>query len=162
MVVSGDQIKEIAIWLGAIGSLLGVMLALSDQITKALIKIKPAWEKVIKPLVKFVTALASLIIPHLFIIGAMIYWVATYYWEAGRLDLIITNQRVFITLVILLALPISMYSLLWCFLLLPKIRHWFSIWRSDHQQPPGGNGERSRRDQPLQKSKWSKKQRAQK
>ena len=84
----------------------------------------PVWNKA-KPFVKVVTAVATLVVPNALIIGFLLRWVATYYFEAGSLDFLITNSRVFLQLVAWQAGLVSLYSFLWAIFVYPWIRTWF-------------------------------------
>ena len=134
MIISEDTIRTIAAWLLAIATLVGAILALLGKLKKAWTYVlKPVFKKV-KPVVKVIAALATLVIPNGLIIGFLLRRVATYYIEAGSLDFVITNTRVFVQLVAWQAGLVSLYSFLWAILIYPRIRAWFTRSRSNAPQ----------------------------
>ena len=138
MMISADQIGLVSAALGAILALLAVLE-----------KIWPSWPRVVKPFIKFCAAFSTLIIPNGLIIGFFMYWVATYYWEAGSVELLITNQDVFVTLIGLQALFASFYSLLWSVFISPRIGYWLYFWKPFSKSDPSESDQNA---QPLQPS----------
>ena len=137
MIVSDATIKTLTVWatvLGLILSAFGILTAVLTFLGRLQefrdSFLKPAWNRTLKPFLKIVIASASLIIPNCFIIGFLMYGVATYYLEAGSIDFLITNPRVFIQLVAWQAGLVSLYSFLWTFILYPRIRSWFILGRT--------------------------------
>ena len=81
------------------------------------------WQR-LKPALKLVLAAASLVLPNALIVGLLLYRVAIYYFEAGSLDLIVTNSVLFVCLVGAQACAVSLYSFLWAIFVYPRIRIW--------------------------------------
>lgn len=123
-----ETIKSIVTWGGAVVGLLAAVLALVGGLGKI---VKPLWKRVLRPSLKVVGAPASLIVPNLLIIGFLTHKVATYYFEAGSLEFVITNSRVFYSLVGWQALLVSLYSFLWTLFVYPRVRRWFVREKAD-------------------------------
>lgn len=124
-------------WLGIITATLGVV-ALILQIIGQLRPflswfrrrvLKSAWDGPVKPLAKLVTATASMAVPNGFFIGFWTFNVASYYFEMGRVDYLVTSPTVFWQLLAWQTALVSIYSFLWAILLYPKIRTWFVFWK---------------------------------
>jgi hypothetical protein len=123
-----ETIKAIVTWAAAVVGLLTAILALIG-------KLVPLWKKVLRPSLKVIVAPATLIIPNGLIIGFLMHRVATYYFEAGSLDFVITNSRVFFSLVGWQALLVSLYSFFWTLFVYPRVRRWFVSEKSNSQAP---------------------------
>jgi hypothetical protein len=105
-----------------------------------------------KPLIKcFAALLLTLLIPNGLIIGFFMYWVATYYWEVGRVELLITNQDVFLILIGQQTFFVSIYSLVWAAFIYPRISSWLRFWKTLSQTRPSQTGT-VEKDQPIQQS----------
>jgi hypothetical protein len=121
-----DTVKTILPWLVTALTLLTLILGLFGKLGEAWHKFfRPLWEKAVRPLLKIVVAPATLVLPNAFIIGFLMHKVATYYFEAGSLEFVITNSRVFFSLVGWQALLVSLYSFLWALFVYPRVRRWF-------------------------------------
>ena len=123
-----DSLKQFVTWASAIVALLGGIMALFKE-TRMLLKW--VWLR-LKPAIKIVLATASLILPNTLIIGLLMNRFGIYYYEAGSLDLIVTNSMVFLSLVGAQACLVSLYSFFWGIVAYPRIRKWLC--------PPRGNG----------------------
>lgn len=122
--MSEDTYKSIIAWaIPTLGLLAALLVFLSKpEVWNSFLKI---WNKIIKPSVKVVVAPATLVIPNGFIIGFLMYRIAIYYFEAGSLEFVITNSRVFVQLVGAQACLVSLYSFIWAIFIYPRIRTWF-------------------------------------
>lgn len=91
MTISLDTIKTLAAWLLAISALVGAILALLGKLKTVWIYVlRPAFRKV-KPVLKVIAVLATLVIPNALIIGLVMRLIATYYFEADSLELIMSS-----------------------------------------------------------------------
>ena len=115
-----DSLKQFVTWASAIVALLGGIMALFKE-TRMLLK--SVWLR-LKPAIKIVIATASLILPNALIVGLLMNRFAIYYYEAGSLDLIVTNSMVFLSLVGAQACLVSLYSFFWGIVAYPRIRKW--------------------------------------
>ena len=87
--------------------------------TRISTQIRHFWNKVLKPILKIITALASLIIPFGSIIWYLIYWIA-------RNQDVFLESIVLIQLLVLPTISLSLYSLFWSIVIYPRfILPWF-------------------------------------
>lgn len=133
MVIAGDTIKLILGLAAAVLGLLGAILGFLSKPEAWRNFLEPLWMKGVRPILRVVIALATLIIPNGLIVGFLMHRISTYYFDAGSLDLVITNSRVFLSLVGWQTLLVSLYSLLWTILVYPRVRRWFISEKSDSQ-----------------------------
>jgi hypothetical protein len=91
--------------------------------------LQPAWHGPLQPLVKLLGATASLVMPIAVFIGYWTFNVASYYFESGNVDYIVTNPAVFWRLLAWQTTLVSIYSFLWTILLYPRIKTWFVFWK---------------------------------
>lgn len=130
MISTWDTFRTILPWAATILGLLTAILVFLGKLRETWNNfLEPLWKKVLRPLLKVVVAAATLILPNALIIGFLMHRVATYYFEAGSLDFVITNTRVFLTLIAWQTGLVSLYSFLWTILVYPRIRSWFIPWR---------------------------------
>jgi hypothetical protein len=115
-----DSLKQFVTWTSATVALLGGIMALFKETRRFL---KWIWLQ-LKPAIKIVLATASLILPNALIVGLLMNRFAIYYYEAGSLDLIVTNSMVFLSLVGAQACLVSLYSFFWGIFAYPRIRKW--------------------------------------
>ena len=133
-------ISEITKYLIGLVALLGVIIALWERIRELLNKVvKPLWNKTKIPFFNFLVRPATLISPNGLIIGFFLFCVAAYYQEAGSLDYMISNERVFLQLIALQAVAVSLYSFLWSTFIDPRMRKLISRWRSEAQKKTESN-----------------------
>lgn len=81
------------------------------------------WQR-LKPTIKLLLAEASLVLPNALIVGLIMHQVAIYYFDAGNLDLIVTNSTLFLSLVAAQACLVSLYSFLWGIFVYQRIHSW--------------------------------------
>ena len=127
-----DTIKAIVTGAAAVVGLLTAILALIGKLRNIVV---PVWKKLLMPSLKVFVAPATLIIPNGLIIGLLMHRVAIFYFEAGSLDFVITNSRVFLSLVGWQTFLVSLYSFLWTILVYPRVRRWFVKKKPDPQTP---------------------------
>jgi hypothetical protein len=132
MSMTWETIKAIVTWAGAVVGLVTAILGLLGKLPKIWRNfVLPLWKKLLRPSLKVVVAPATLIIPNGLIIGLLMYRVAIYYFEAGSLDFVITNSRVFLSLVGWQTFLVSLYSFMWTVLVFPRVRRWFVSEKSN-------------------------------
>jgi hypothetical protein len=119
----GGTLGAIGLFLEIIGKLRPFLEALRRRV------LRPLWKGPVKPITKLVVATASLLIPNGFLIGFLTFNVASYYFEAGSVDYIVTNPAVFWQLLAWQTALVSLYSFLWAILLYPKLKTWFVFWK---------------------------------
>jgi len=118
--MSWDYFMKLVASAGAVVGLLVGILAIFKATRDFLASV---WRG-LRPAMKLVLSAASLVLPNALIVGFLLYRVAIYYFEAGSLDLIVTNSNLFISLVAIQAFLVSLYSFLWAIFVYPRIRKW--------------------------------------
>jgi hypothetical protein len=118
MGLNWDSVIKIVTSAGAVVGLLIGILTLFSITRKFLWSL---WQR-LKPALRVIVAAASLILPNALIVGLIMHQVAIYYFEAGSLDLIVTNSTLFLSLVSTQACLVSLYSFLWGIFVYPKLR----------------------------------------
>lgn len=147
---SDDLLKVlglIAAILAALILILKYLEELIDSVERLGTKIsKHSPGRFIRPLLRFIVALATLALPIWLIIGAWFYTVGVAYMEAGALEQLIVDTRTFATLVTLQTLCVALYALAWAIWLLPWVFHGtrprLKFWRkqngTESEQGAGG------------------------
>lgn len=90
--------------------------------------LKRAWNGPLKPLAKFLVAVATLVAPIGLVIGFWTFKLARYYYESGSVDYV-PNATVFWRLLAWQTVLVSIYSFVWTTWFYPKLRAWFVFWR---------------------------------
>ena len=124
-------------WVTLIGAILGVVivaLQIMDRLVPFLKWIqrrmlKPVWNGPVKPLVKLLIAIASIVVPNGLFIGFWTFYIGNYYFQIGMADYLVTNPAVFWQLLAWQTGLVSIYSFLWAIFLYPKIKGYFVFWK---------------------------------
>jgi hypothetical protein len=116
-----QYLTAIILSLGSLFAAVGFAWRYWAQFRKA---VQPLWNRILKPFLKFVLTLATLVVPMGLIIGIIFYEIALFYWKKQSMDFIITNQTVFSELIILQTVFVSIYAFIWFTLILPRLRTW--------------------------------------
>ena len=105
------------------GAIVGLLVGILTIFKVTREFVASVWQR-LKPAMKLLLGAASLVVPNALIVGILMYRVAIYYFEAGSLDLIVTNSVLFGWLVGGQALLVSLYSFVWAIFFYPRIRAW--------------------------------------
>lgn len=138
MDMTWDSVMKIVTSAGAVvGLLIGIFTIF--KVTRDILA--SLWQR-LKPTIKLLLAVASLVLPNALIVGLIMHQVAIYYFDAGNLDLIVTNSILFLSLVGAQACIVSLYSFFWGILVYPRLRRWVRP-ASEVQRRPGDDQARS-------------------
>jgi hypothetical protein len=115
------SLRGVTEWLIALAAIIGAITTLVIAIKKFWKEIEPFWHNVLKPVLKIVAVLLTLIIPNGIIIWAFILYIAV------NLTPGIKNRDVFLSVVFWLTICVSVCSLIWGMWFYPVlIRPWFN------------------------------------
>lgn len=110
------------------GAVVGLLIGILTIFKATRDPLASLWQR-LKPAMKFLLAAASLVLPNALIVGLLTHQVALYYFDAGSLDLIVTDRSLFLSLVGAQACLVSLYSFLWAIFVYPRMRQWIGSQR---------------------------------
>lgn len=109
------DLEGITKWLATMTIAIGAITGLIIAVKRFWKEIKPFWDNIVKPVLKFVAIALTLILPNGIIVWYFIFRIAED-WAP-----IISNSDVFLPVVAWLTISVSVYSLFWGMWLYPTI-----------------------------------------